>query len=138
MFLLSPARPGHGASIGLPLSSVGNCRLPNDWKSSRAPKPRERPRVVGCCAARRATRATQTDRKSRLWAPDRRCCLDRKRPALRSFRSARRQLGEPFDFLTWFEYAPEHVNAFEELVRRLRSTPEWHYVEREVDVRLSR
>jgi len=49
-----------------------------------------------------------------------------------------RELGEPFDFLTWFEYAPEHASAFEEMVRRLRSTAEWRYVEREVDVRLSR
>ena len=47
-------------------------------------------------------------------------------------------LGEPFDFLTWFEYSPEAANAFEELVRRLRQTPEWRYVDREVDIRLSR
>ena len=46
-----------------------------------------------------------------------------------------RELGEPFDFLTWFEYAPEHADAFEEMVRRLRSTAEWRYVEREVDIR---
>lgn len=49
-----------------------------------------------------------------------------------------RELGEPFDFLTWFEYAPEHVGAFEEMVKRLRDTEEWKYVDREVDVRLSR
>src|SRR5215467_1294317 len=49
-----------------------------------------------------------------------------------------RDLGEPFDFLTWFEYAPEHAAAFEELVRRLRETEEWAYVEREIDVRLAR
>lgn len=49
-----------------------------------------------------------------------------------------RDLGEPFDFLTWFEFATEHVAAFEELVRRLRSTEEWSYVVREVDVRLTR
>ena len=49
-----------------------------------------------------------------------------------------RELGEAFDFLTWFEYAPEHSEAFEELVRRLRATQEWHYVDREVDVRLTR
>lgn len=49
-----------------------------------------------------------------------------------------RELGEPFDFLTWFEYAPTQADAFEELVRRLRSTEEWSYVEREVDVRLAR
>lgn len=49
-----------------------------------------------------------------------------------------RELGEPFDFLTWFEYAPEHSDAFEELVARLRATREWTYVDREVDIRLTR
>jgi chlorite dismutase len=49
-----------------------------------------------------------------------------------------RELGEPFDFLTWFEYAPEDSDAFETMVKRLRSSPEWQYVEREVDVRLRR
>ena len=47
-------------------------------------------------------------------------------------------LGEPFDFLTWFEYAPEDAGAFEELVGSLRGTEEWTYVEREVDMRLAR
>jgi chlorite dismutase len=49
-----------------------------------------------------------------------------------------RELNEPFDFLTWFEYAPEHADIFEDLVRRLRETREWQYVDREVDIRLSR
>jgi chlorite dismutase len=49
-----------------------------------------------------------------------------------------RDLGEPFDFLAWFEYAPEHAQSFEDLVGALRSTEEWTYVEREVDVRLVR
>jgi hypothetical protein len=49
-----------------------------------------------------------------------------------------RELGEPFDFLTWFEYAPEHSASFEELVRRLRGSEEWRYIEREVDIRLTR
>ena len=49
-----------------------------------------------------------------------------------------RDLGEAFDFLTWFEYAPEHSASFEELVRRLRDTEEWRYVDREVDIRLTR
>jgi chlorite dismutase len=49
-----------------------------------------------------------------------------------------RDLGEPFDFLTWFEFAPEHAQAFEDLVGMLRVTEEWTYVEREVDVRLRR
>ena len=49
-----------------------------------------------------------------------------------------RELGEPFDFLTWFEFAPEHEPAFEEMLVRLRASPEWGFVEREVDVRLTR
>jgi len=49
-----------------------------------------------------------------------------------------RELAEPFDFLTWFEYAPEHADYFERLVDRLRASEEWRYVEREVDIRLTR
>ena len=47
-------------------------------------------------------------------------------------------LGEPFDFLTWFEFAPSNSSGFEELVAMLRETEEWSYVEREVDLRLVR
>ena len=49
-----------------------------------------------------------------------------------------RELGEPFDFITWFEFAPADRAAFDELVAMLRATDEWTYVEREVDIRLSR
>lgn len=49
-----------------------------------------------------------------------------------------RDLGEPFDFLTWFEYAPADADGFGELVAELRVTEEWRYVEREVDIRLRR
>jgi chlorite dismutase len=49
-----------------------------------------------------------------------------------------RDLGEPFDFLTWFEFAPQHAAAFDQLVGVLRDTEEWNYVEREVDIRLVR
>jgi hypothetical protein len=49
-----------------------------------------------------------------------------------------RDLGQPFDFITWFEYAPSATEAFEELVARLRATDEWVHVEREVDIRLIR
>ena len=49
-----------------------------------------------------------------------------------------RDLAQPFDFLTWFEFAPGHAAAFEELVLRLRATEEWTYVEREIDLRLAR
>jgi chlorite dismutase len=43
---------------------------------------------------------------------------------------------EPFDFLTWFEFAPKDEAAFDRLVEELRKSPEWKYVEREVDIRL--
>lgn len=49
-----------------------------------------------------------------------------------------RDLGEPFDFLTWFEFAPEHAGRFEDLLEKLRKSEEWKYVEREVEVRLRR
>jgi chlorite dismutase len=49
-----------------------------------------------------------------------------------------RDLGGPFDFLTWFEFAPEHAAAFDELASALRETEEWTFVEAEVDVRVRR
>jgi hypothetical protein len=49
-----------------------------------------------------------------------------------------RDLGEPFDFLTWFEFAPEHSAAFDELVAMLRDREEWQFVDREIDIRLRR
>jgi chlorite dismutase len=49
-----------------------------------------------------------------------------------------RDIGEPFDFLTWFEYAPEQEQNFEKLLEQLRSTAEWKYVDREIDMRLKR
>ena len=51
-----------------------------------------------------------------------------------------RDLGtaEPFDFLTWFEFAPADSAAFDALVAELRASAEWRCVEREIDVRLVR
>ena len=49
-----------------------------------------------------------------------------------------RELAEPFDFLTWFEYSAEHAELFEELVLLLRATEEWKYVDWEVDIRLAK
>lgn len=51
-----------------------------------------------------------------------------------------RDLGEnePFDFLTWFEYAPSDSAAFDDLVHELRETEEWTYVDREIDIRVVR
>jgi hypothetical protein len=48
-----------------------------------------------------------------------------------------RDLGEPFDFLTWFEFAPADEGDFDELLGRLRASDEWAYVEREVEIRLA-
>ena len=47
-----------------------------------------------------------------------------------------KDIGEPFDFLTWFEFAPSDTTAFDELLFALRQTEEWTYVEREIDIRL--
>lgn len=51
-----------------------------------------------------------------------------------------RDLGEvePFDFLTFFDFAGEDSAAFDDLLAALRSSEEWKYVEREVDIRLER
>src|SRR5258708_15682383 len=39
-----------------------------------------------------------------------------------------RDLGEPFDFLTWFEYAPEHPALFEDLVVEFAATKKGPFV----------
>ena len=49
-----------------------------------------------------------------------------------------RELGQGFDFLTYFEFAPEHAAAFDELLGLLREREEWQYVDREVELRLAR
>lgn len=49
-----------------------------------------------------------------------------------------RDYGEPYDFLTWFEFAPSVTPAFNQLLRRLRSAEEWGYVDSEVEIRLHR
>lgn len=51
-----------------------------------------------------------------------------------------RDLGtdEPFDFLTWFEFAPADAPAFEDMLLALRASPEWAYIDRELDIRMIR
>lgn len=49
-----------------------------------------------------------------------------------------RDLGEPFDFLTWFEFNREHKSAFADLLGELRASEEWRFIDREVEVRLER
>jgi len=50
----------------------------------------------------------------------------------------RDQPGALFDFLTWFEFAPADEGRFDELLQKLRATPEWGFVDREVELRLER
>jgi hypothetical protein len=45
---------------------------------------------------------------------------------------------EPFDFVTWFEFAPPDAAAFDGLLAELRASEEWRYVDREIDIRLTR
>ena len=45
---------------------------------------------------------------------------------------------EPFDFLTWFEFAKQDTAEFDRLLVKLRASEEWNYVEREVEIRLTR
>jgi len=49
-----------------------------------------------------------------------------------------RNFGGPSDFLMWFQFEADHAEPLAELVRRLRATEEWRYVECEIDIRLSR
>ena len=41
---------------------------------------------------------------------------------------AARRAAQPFDFLTWFDHAPQHAQAFEEMVGQLRATEEWRAI----------
>ncbi len=63
--------------------------------------------------------------------------LDYPPPVARRLRHGR-DLGEPFDFITLFEYAPQHAPMFDQMLERLRATHEWTFIDREVDIRLER
>ena len=45
---------------------------------------------------------------------------------------------QPFDFITLFDYTKTDATAFEDMVAELRTTEEWKYVEREIDIRMVR
>jgi hypothetical protein len=51
-----------------------------------------------------------------------------------------RDLGdeEPFDFLGFLDFAPNDEAALDEMLAELRATLEWSFMEREIDIRLSR
>lgn len=44
-----------------------------------------------------------------------------------------RELGGPFDFLTWFEFDQGYDHGFQQLLDDLRACEEWAYVDREVE-----
>ncbi len=49
-----------------------------------------------------------------------------------------KDLGEEFDFLTWFEFSWELTYYFDEFCKILRETEEWKYVTPEIDIRLEK
>jgi len=88
-------------------------------------------------------------RKSAAWwqlaQDERRAVIERSRhfpiglealPAVARRLYHSRDLGEDFDFLTWFEFAPDDAPVFDRLLLALRATEEWRYVDREVELRL--
>jgi len=146
----------HSASIALPiLPSATSWRLAGVVSNLRYAERTEKEQLAASPALGRkeATRAALIPiRKSAAWweltQEERRKILEDKShhiagslkylPAIARQLYHCRDLGEPFDFLTWFEYAPENATAFEELVVMLRASEEWTFVEREVDVRAMR
>ena len=84
---------------------------------------------------------TQDERRSVFEAQSRHIAIGMKYlPAIARKLHHCRDLAEasPFDFLTWFEYAPAHESHFNAMLAELRDSPEWRYVDREVDIRLLR
>jgi hypothetical protein len=45
---------------------------------------------------------------------------------------------EPFDFIGFLDYAPSDEAAFDEMLQQLRATREWTFMEREIEIRLTR
>jgi hypothetical protein len=45
---------------------------------------------------------------------------------------------EPFDFLGFLDFAPDDEAALDDMLGELRATPEWTFMDREIDIRLSR
>lgn len=142
-----PADPAPAHAVWSLRGATGNLRYTNTSEQtdlSRKLAPLDRPE---------ATRGALIPiRKSPEWwalAQDRRRALVEEQsrhiaigleylPAIARRLYHSRELAQPFDFLTWFEFAPAHEPAFNELVARLRASAEWEYVDREVDIRLDR
>jgi hypothetical protein len=44
----------------------------------------------------------------------------------------------PFDFLGFLDFEPDDESAYDEMLGLLRATPEWTFMEREIDIRMTR
>ena len=44
----------------------------------------------------------------------------------------------PFDFLGFLDFAPADAAAFDDMLAQLRATREWSFMDREIDIRLTR
>ena len=44
----------------------------------------------------------------------------------------------PFDFIGFLDFAPESEPAFDEMLDQLRATREWSFMDREIDIRLTK
>lgn len=47
-------------------------------------------------------------------------------------------LSEEFDSVTWFEFSQSDTPVFDDLLGALRTSEEWQFVEREIEIRLER
>lgn len=63
--------------------------------------------------------------------------LRRRQPFARRL-TLQRDASHAFDFLTWFEFDAKDATLIDELSRAIRATDEWNYVEREIEIRLSK
>lgn len=142
-----------GASAALPICQWALCGVTSNTRYATRSEVNELVARQESLGRTQATRAALIPiRKTEAWwalAQDERRAIFEERsrhtaigleylPAIARRLHHGRELGEPFDFLTWFEYAPEHSKAFEDMVRRLRASEEWRFVDREVDIRLAR
>ncbi len=59
-------------------------------------------------------------------------------PAIARRFTLHRDGSDAFDFLTWFEFDAQDSALINDLARAIRATDEWNYVEREIEIRLSK
>jgi len=139
--------PGTGNSAWTLRGVTSNLRYTNrDELLSLESKQEGLGRVQATCAALIPIRKSETwwnlaqdERRSIFEAQSRHIAIGSLYlPAIARRLHHSRDLGEPFDFLTWFEFSPEHGSAFGRMLDELRATEEWKYVEREVEIRLAR